>query len=454
MKKILLTLLTVIFLLPALALGQSPGREETDPALPAEIVEEEPLRSVYENLDLFTLVLEIVNQKYVDEIDRKQLIEGALQGMLGSLDDYSQFMDKDIFREMQVETKGEFGGLGIEITLRDGILTVISPIEDTPAIRAGLHPGDRIVQIEGETTKNISLFEAVKKLRGKPGTPVAITVMRIGEAELLEFTIVRDIIKIESVKDVRMLTDRIGYIRITQFQERTAADFDRAMEELEEEGMEALVLDLRWNPGGLLTSAIAVADRFLQAGQLIVETRGREGQVEMAARGSGGAPYLDIPLAILINEGSASGSEIVAGALRDNYRAVLVGANTFGKGSVQSVLPLQDNTVGIRLTTGRYYTSAHRAIEGNGIAPDVAVELTTEEKQEFFLRKYRELEELEEEATEGEDLLLEEYYNDSSPDEDDTPEDEPLDPQLRTAVDILKGILIQQHFAQEAGLDS
>ncbi len=454
MKKFFLTLLTTSFLLPALVLGQSPDRLETDPAVPAEIVEEESLRSVYENLDLFTLVLEIVNQKYVDQIDRQKLIEGALQGMLSSLDDYSQFMEPEIYREMQVETKGEFGGLGIEITLRDGILTVISPIEDTPAIRAGLQPGDRIVEIEGETTKNISIFEAVKKLRGKPGTPVSITVMRSGEAELLEFTIVRDIIKIESVKDARMLSDRIGYIRITQFQEKTAADFDRVLQDLTDEGMEALVLDLRWNPGGLLTSAIAVADRFLEAGQLIVETRGRDDEVEMAARASGRAPYLEIPLAILINEGSASGSEIVAGALRDNYRAVLVGDNTFGKGSVQSVLPLQDNTVGIRLTTGRYHTAAHGAIEGNGIEPDVVVELTTEEKQEFFLRRYRELEELEKGEEEGGDLLLEEYYNDSSPDEDDTPEEEPLDPQLRTAVDILKGILIQQHFAREAGIDS
>jgi carboxyl-terminal processing protease len=454
MNKVLRKLMILFFLLPGILLPATSSRGETDAALPPEIVEDEPHRSVYENLDLFTLVLEIVNQKYVDRVDRQKLIEGALQGMLSSLDDYSQFMEPDIYREMQVETKGEFGGLGIEITLRDGILTVISPIEDTPAIRAGLHPGDRIVQIEGETTKDISLFEAVKKLRGEPGTPVSITVMRLGEAELLEFTIVRAIIKIESVKDARMLNDRIGYIRITQFQEKTVADFDRAFQGLEEEGMEALVLDLRWNPGGLLTSAIAVADRFLQKGQLIVETRGRDEQVEMAARATGREAYLDIPLAILINEGSASGSEIVAGALRDNYRAVLVGANTFGKGSVQSVLPLQDNTVGIRLTTGRYYTSAHGAIEGNGIAPDVAVELTTEEKQEFFLRRYRELDELEESAAEGEELLLEEYYNDSFPDEDDTPEDEPLDPQLRTAVDILKGILIQQHFAREAGIDS
>ncbi len=454
MNKFSRRLMILFFLLPGILLPVTSSRGAPDSTLPAEIVEEEPHRSVYENLDLFTLVMEIVNQKYIDRIDRQKLIEGALQGMLSSLDDYSQFMEPETYREMQVETKGEFGGLGIEITLRDGILTVISPIEDTPAIRAGIHPGDRIVQIEGETTKNISLFEAVKKLRGEPGTPVSITVMRLGESELLEFTIVRAIIKIESVKDARMLNDRIGYIRITQFQEKTVADFDRAFQGLEEEGMEALVLDLRWNPGGLLTSAIAVADRFLKKGQLIVETRGRDDQVEMAARATGRAAHLDIPLAVLINEGSASGSEIVAGALRDNYRAVLVGANTFGKGSVQSVLPLMDNTVGIRLTTGRYYTAAHRAIQDNGIAPDVEVEMTAEEKRNFFLRRYRELDELEKNEAEGEDFLLEEYYNDSSPDEEIAPPEEKFDPQLRSAVDILKGILIQRLFSAEAGLDS
>ncbi len=448
-RRPLFLICLLAFLLPVTSVSG-----QTDPTLPAEIVEEEPVRSVYDNLDLFTMVMEIVSQKYVDQVDRQQLIEGALQGMLGSLDDYSQYMEPDIYREMQVETKGEFGGLGIEITLRDGVLTVISPIEDTPAIKAGLHPGDKIVKIEGETTKNISLFEAVKKLRGKPGTPVSITVMRDGEPELLEFTIVRDIIKIESVKDAKMLTDRIGYIRITQFQEKTAEEFDEALEQLAGEGLKALVIDLRWNPGGLLTSAITVADRFLEKGQLIVETRGREDQVEMAARASGRTFSPRIPLAVLINEGSASGSEIVAGALRDNYRAVLVGATTFGKGSVQSVLPILDNTAGIRLTTGRYYTAAHRVIQDNGIEPDVAVEMTAEEKKDFFLKKYRELEELEAAADQEEADIEEGPAEDTAWEEEEVPAEESFDPQLRSAVDILKGILIQQLFTEEAGMDS
>ncbi len=439
--------LIVTFLIVLLPVSLCPGGD--DVIVIPEVLEEAETRSVYESLDLFIRVMELVNEKYVDQVERRDLIEGALQGMLGSLDDYSQFMAPDLYREMQVETRGEFGGIGIEITLREGVLTVISPIEGTPAIRAGILPGDRIVEIEGEPTKGISIFEAVRKLRGEPGDPVSIKVMRIGEAELLDFTIVRDIIRIESVKDIRMVNDRIGYIRITQFQEKTPGDFDRAMEQLLEEGMEALVVDLRWNPGGLLTSAITVADRFLKKGQLIVETRGRDDQVEMAARASGRGPYPRIPLAVLINEGSASGSEIVAGALRDNYRAVLVGSKTFGKGSVQSVLPLPDDS-GLRLTTGRYYTAGKRAIQEEGVVPDVAVEMTTEEKREFFLRRHRELDELENQLRDNEDFRLEDYYDD--PDEE-TRLDE-LDPQLRTAVDILKGILIQRFFEEEAGAGS
>ncbi len=441
-RKLIITFLIVLLPVSLCAGGD-------DVIVIPEVLEEAETRSVYESLDLFIRVMELVNEKYVDQVERRDLIEGALQGMLGSLDDYSQFMAPDLYREMQVETRGEFGGIGIEITLREGVLTVISPIEGTPAIRAGILPGDRIVEIEGEPTKGISIFEAVRKLRGEPGDPVSIKVMRIGEAELLDFTIVRDIIRIESVKDIRMVNDRIGYIRITQFQEKTPGDFDRAMEQLLDKGMEALVVDLRWNPGGLLTSAITVADRFLKKGQLIVETRGRDDQVEMAARASGRGPYPRIPLAVLINEGSASGSEIVAGALRDNYRAVLVGSKTFGKGSVQSVLPLPDDS-GLRLTTGRYYTAGKRAIQEEGVTPDVAVEMTTEEKREFFLRRHRELDELENQLRDNEDFRLEDYYDD--PDEE-TRLDE-LDPQLRTAVDILKGILIQRFFEEEAGAGS
>ena len=455
------SIVLLIFLSPGISAGADIELEASP--TPQSV----PDRSIYDNLELFTRVMEIVNDKYVEDVKRQELIYGALDGMMKSLDDYSQFMEPQVYKEMKVETKGEFGGVGIEITLRGGILTIISPIEDTPGSRAGLHAGDKIVKIEGETTKDITLFEAVKKLRGKPGTEVNITIMRPGETEFLDFAIVRDIIKIDSVKEVKMLDDEIGYIRLVQFQEHSLEEFEEGLKELEDKGIQALVLDLRWNPGGLLTSAIGIADLFLEKGRLIVETRGRNKELEMQARATSHQILVDVPMVILINKGSASGSEIVAGALRDNYRAVLVGTTSFGKGSVQSVLPLsrEDNAPGIRLTTGRYYTASQRVIQDNGIEPDVKVEMSIEEMKEFFKRKYRELEDVEEEEKAlNEDLDLPEEVESELPgDEDeenaveednDDEEDEIHDPQLRTAIDILKGILIQKHFDEEAGADS
>jgi len=259
-------------------------------------------------------------------------------------------------------------------------------------------------------------------MRGKPGTEVNITIMRPGEKEFLDFTIVRDIIKIDSVKEVKMLDDEIGYIRLVQFQEHSLEEFEEGLKELEDKGIQALVLDLRWNPGGLLTSAIGIADLFLEKGRLIVETRGRNKELEMQARATSHQILVDVPMVILINKGSASGSEIVAGALRDNYRAVLVGTTSFGKGSVQSVLPLsrEEKPPGIRLTTGRYYTASQRVIQDNGIEPDVKVEMSIEEMKEFFKRKYRELEEMEKEAKELEGVAesLEEVEDELSGDEE------------------------------------
>jgi len=455
------SIVLLIFLSPGISAGADIELEASP--TPQSV----PDRSIYDNLELFTRVMEMINDKYVEDVERQELIYGALDGMMKSLDDYSQFMEPQVYKEMKVETKGEFGGVGIEITLRGGILTIISPIEDTPGSRAGLHAGDKIVKIEGETTKDITLFEAVKKMRGKPGTEVNITIMRPGEKEFLDFTIVRDIIKIDSVKEVKMLDDEIGYIRLVQFQEHSLEEFEEGLKELEDKGIQALVLDLRWNPGGLLTSAIGIADLFLEKGRLIVETRGRNKELEMQARATSHQILVDVPMVILINKGSASGSEIVAGALRDNYRAVLVGTTSFGKGSVQSVLPLsrEEKPPGIRLTTGRYYTASQRVIQDNGIEPDVKVEMSIEEMKEFFKRKYRELEDVEEEEKAlKEDLdLLEEVESKLPGDEDeenaveednDDEEDEIHDPQLRTAIDILKGILIQKHFDEEAGADS
>ncbi len=416
----------------------------------------------YENLELFTRVMEVVKDKYLEDVDRQDLIYGALHGMLSSLDPYSQFMEPEIYSEMKVETKGQFGGLGIEITIRDDVLTVITPIEDTPASRVGLLPGDKIVKIEDESTRKITLMKAVKKLRGEPGTDVNITVLRPGEKEFLEFTITRAIIKIDSVKEARLIEDKIGYIRLSQFQENTVEEFDDALEDLEVEGMNALVLDLRYNPGGLLSTSIKVADRFLEKGKVIVQTRGRNDVIEMEVKSTSRNVLPDIPIVVLINEGSASGSEIVAGALRDNNRAVLVGNTTFGKGSVQSVLPLSEDSA-IRLTTGRYYTASHRAIEDEGIEPDIKVIMTDKEKADFYLKKYRALEELEEkikeaEAEEGGETEAEAGETDAAGEiegEEETVEkEEVFDPQLSAAVDILKGILIFQAIERDAEAES
>ena len=454
------SIVLLIFLSPGISAGADIELEASP--TPQSV----PDRSIYDNLELFTRVMEMINDKYVEDVERQELIYGALDGMMKSLDDYSQFMEPQVYKEMKVETKGEFGGVGIEITLRGGILTIISPIEDTPGSRAGLHAGDKIVKIEGESTKDITLFGAVKKLRGKPGTEVNITIMRPGETEFLDFAIVRDIIKVDSVKEVKMLDDEIGYIRLVQFQENTVKEFEEALEELEEAGIKALVLDLRWNPGGLLTSAIGISDLFLDKGKLIVETRGRNKELEMQAKSTIRQFLSGVPMVILINKGSASGSEIVAGALRDNYRAVLVGTTSFGKGSVQSVLPLsrEENAPGIRLTTGRYYTASQRVIQDNGIEPDVKVEMSIEDMKEFFKKKYQKLDNIAAEETDVEEEpdLPEEVKTELPEDKDgekagaaeESEEEYAHDPQLRTAVDILKGILIQQHFDEEAGADS
>ncbi len=401
--------------------------------------------SLYQNLELFASVLEMVSKNYVREVDSQELIYGALKGMLSSLDSYSQFLEPETYEEMRVETKGEFGGLGIEITLRDDVLTIITPIEDTPAARVGLRPGDRIVQIEGESTKNMTLTDAVKRMRGAPGTDVTITVMRLGEQEVREFTITREVIQIRSVRDVKMLEGGLGYLRVSQFHEDTAREFDRAMESLREKDARGVILDLRYNPGGTLSAAVEVADRFLDRGKTIVKAIGREDRVEAEVKATGRDHYPDIPVVILINEGTASGSEIVAGALRDHNRAILVGAKSFGKGSVQSVLPLRD-TSAVRLTTAYYYTASRRPINEVGIEPDIRVPMTDEEKRDHILRRHDALRRLEEAIERDED-------GSESPPPEELEGAEEYDPQLQRAVDVLKGITLYRDFQRmfEAG---
>lgn len=326
----------------------------------------------YEKLKVFTEVLTLIQANYVEEVHSKDLVYGAIRGMLETLDPHSAFMPPEVYREMQVETQGSFGGLGIEITVRDRQLTVVAPIEGTPADRAGILAGDRIVKINGEPTKDMTLFEAVRKLRGPRGSQVTITIMREGFTEAKDFAITRETIEVHSVRSFD-LGDRIGYIRMASFQEKTARDLERTLEQFQTGGVKAMVLDLRNNPGGLLSQAVQVADLFLQKGQLIVYTEGRARNQDLRFSAEHTKSLPQVPMVVLVNGGSASASEIVAGALQDHRRAVILGTPTFGKGSVQTVIPLNDGS-GLRLTTAKYFTPRGETIQGKGITPDIQVE--------------------------------------------------------------------------------
>ena len=327
----------------------------------------------YERLKVFTEVLSLIQANYVDETKPRDLIYGGIKGMLETLDPHSSFLSPDIFKEMQVETQGSFGGLGIEITVKDRQLTVVAPIEGTPADRAGLHPGDRIVKIDGNPTKDMTLIEAVKKLRGPKGTSVTLTILREESPGPFDLTLVREVIEVKSVR-AKDLGDGIAYIRISSFQERTGKDLVKAIEQFQKNGISALVLDLRNDPGGLLNQAVQVSDLFLDKGQLIVYTEGRIKNQDLRFSAEHGAQVPKVPMVVLVNGGSASASEIVAGALQDWKRALVLGTKTFGKGSVQTVIPLSDGS-GLRLTTAKYYTPKGRSIHGTGIVPDIVVEV-------------------------------------------------------------------------------
>lgn len=328
----------------------------------------------YDELETFTSILAIVQKNYVEEVETSDLVEGAVNGMLASLDPHSAYLTPELYKELQVDTKGSFGGLGIEITNRSGVLTVVSPIEDTPAFRAGIQPGDQIVKIEEELTKDMSLMDAVKRMRGPRGTDVRISVKREGVPELIDLTITRENIRIESVKS-KMLEEGYGYIRITQFQERTAPALEEAIAEVssgDDANLRGLVLDLRNDPGGLLSQAVQVSDAFLDSG-MIVYTDGRlENQKQKYFAHRPGS-HTGFPMIVLVNGGTASAAEIVAGALQDHQRALVLGTETFGKGSVQTILPLDESSA-LRLTTARYYTPSGRSIQATGVEPDIVME--------------------------------------------------------------------------------
>jgi carboxyl-terminal processing protease len=348
-----------------------------------------------EELRTFADVFGAIKQGYVEPIDDKKLITYAISGMLANLDPHSAYLDADSFKDLQVSTQGEFGGLGIEVSMEDGFVKVVSPIEDTPADRAGIKAGDLIIKLDDAPVKGLTLSDAVKKMRGKPKTPIKLTIIRKGEAKPLEFTILRDKIKVQSVKS-KVVEPGYGYLRVTQFQEETTVDVVKHLEKMfkdkdgKPEALKGLVLDLRNDPGGLLHSAVGVSAVFLPPKALVVSTDGRTEDAKRKYTASSEdylrghkddvlkdlpAAVKTIPLVVLVNGGSASASEIVAGALQDHQRAVVLGTKTFGKGSVQTVLPLSNNTA-VKLTTARYYTPNGRSIQAKGIVPDVAVEET------------------------------------------------------------------------------
>jgi carboxyl-terminal processing protease len=323
----------------------------------------------YEELKTFSEVLTQVQKSYVEETKVKDLVQGAIRGMLSTLDPHSAYMTPDMYKEMQVETKGEFGGVGIQIGVKENRLAVIAPIEGTPAYRAGIKSGDFITKVNDETTKDLTLMDAVQKMRGPKGSKVNLTIQRDGTPDPLQFTLVRDTIKIESVKS--KVLDNIGYVRLTQFQESTGRDLSKVLKQFKEQKLQSTILDLRNNPGGLLTAAVEVSEQFLPGGKLVVYTKGRESKKDEWM--SKGKDLMDdSPMIVLVNEGSASASEIVAGALQDYGRAVIVGTTSFGKGSVQTILPLGDGS-GLRLTTAKYYTPKGRSIQSTGITPDIVV---------------------------------------------------------------------------------
>jgi carboxyl-terminal processing protease len=331
-------------------------------------------QETYESLKTYSNVIDMIRKNYVDNVKDQDLIYASIKGMVESLDPHSSFLTPDMYKDMQTETKGKFGGIGIEITIKDGFPTVITPIEDTPAYKAGLKSEDHIIKIDNKPTKNMSIVDVVKLIRGDRGKAVTLTIMREGFSMPRDYQVTRDIIVVKSVK-YRMLDDNYGYVRLTQFQERTGKDLDAAIKDLQKTakgGLKGILLDLRNNPGGLLDQAVEVSDKFMAEGLITyIETRKPEQRINYSAHKSKDH-YLG-PLVVLVNEGSASASEIVAGALQDSRRAIIVGAKTFGKGSVQTVIPLGDGSA-LRLTTARYYTPSGRSIQAEGINPDIAVE--------------------------------------------------------------------------------
>ena len=392
--------------------------------------------SPYQNLELFSYVLEKVRRDYVDgtNLTYQDLVYGALKGMVGTLDPHSEFLDPEKYNELKSDTQGQFGGLGIVIQLRDGFITVVTPIDDTPGSRAGILAGDRLIKIDGQNADKMSVEDAVTLLRGEPGTEVSVTVQRPSTSETKEHKLTRAIIKVDMAKDINgkkefpLSDNKIGYVRLTQFGDRTSDELEAALKKLKSKGMEALILDLRGNPGGLLDQAVEVCEKFLPRGQLVVTTEGRSAGKNTVRNVTGrNGEFRNLPMVVLVNLGSASASEIVAGCLQDcaalgKCKAVVIGERTFGKGSVQEIMPLEGGSA-LRLTTSKYYTPSHKVIHEHGITPDILVPMTEEE--EMFAR-----------------LRVTPGGIESLPEKDRERALNTRDPQLDRAMDMLKGIVL------------
>jgi carboxyl-terminal processing protease len=346
------------------------------------------------NLERFADVLEKVRTSYVDgsNMTYDTLISSALKGMVGSLDPHSEFMDADDYQQLQDDTEGQFGGLGLVVAMKDGFVTIVAPMDDTPGFRAGILSGDRIIKVEGQSVEKIPLADVVKQLRGKPGTQVNLTVERASGA-VENFTLTRAIIQMDMVKDINgkkefpLGADKIGYVRITQFGDQTGDELETALNKLKKQGMKALIIDLRWNPGGLLDEAVNVCEKFLPRGQLIVSTEGRDPKENSVLRADGHGDELNgMPIVVLVNLGSASAAEIVTGCLQDLHRAFILGEKTFGKGSVQSIFPLDDGSA-LKLTVAKYYTPSHKVIHEHGITPDSLVPMSDAEQADLIIKR-------------------------------------------------------------------
>lgn len=380
MHRRLLVCLLILFLVTACQTAQV--RTTHQNYLTTLSAEEGGDKKLENSLNIFTEVLQIVRKHYIEELKSKDFIYGAIKGGIKTIDPNSFFLTPEMYKKMQVDTKEEFGAIGIQIGIKEGKLTVIAPFEDAPAYKAGIKSGDKIIKINGETTEEMDLSEAVSKLRGALQTTVTLTILRKGWLETKDFTIIREILNIKSVK-AKILEKGIGYVKITQFNFDTAIDLSNAMEKLMQEKIKALILDLRNNPGGLFNSAVDVANQFLSPNKLVVYLKDRKGE-RKDYHTAGGKPNYTIPMIVLVNQSSAGSSEIVTGAFKDWNRAIILGTKTFGRGTVQSVIPLSDGS-GLRLTTARYYSPKDLPIEGSGIMPDIIVE--SEEKEDLQLQR-------------------------------------------------------------------